>query len=77
MAAHKDDRFNPGKIVFGDDSDSEDYEDLERGKRTGGAGPDDNPEEKSDRSLLFTILLAIFLGIFGFDWFYLGYRNGT
>jgi TM2 domain len=74
MAASKDDSFNPGKIVFGDGSDSDDDDNVEKGKGVG-TGPDDNPEVKSDRSLLITILLAIFLGIFGFDWFYLGYRN--
>ena len=73
MAVRKDDTSGPGKFVFGDDSDSSD-DDAERGK-VGGAGPDDDPEAKSDKSRLLTIILAIFLGVFGFDWFYLGCRN--
>jgi hypothetical protein len=59
----------------GDDSDPVSafiFGDPEKGPASGGEA---EGEERSTKSLLITVLLAVFLGTFGLDWFYLGCGN--
>ncbi len=73
-APHKASRV----FTLGDDDDDSDpvsafiFGDPEKGPASGGEG---EGEERSTKSLLITVLLAVFLGTFGLDWFYLGCGN--
>ena len=66
-------------FTLGDDDDDDSdpvsafiFGDPEKGPASGGEG---EGEERSTKSLLITVLLAVFLGTFGLDWFYLGCGN--
>jgi hypothetical protein len=74
MPTRKEDPgFSLGPPIDLDDDISQfDLDDAEEG-RVGAGGPDD--DGKSSKSLCVTLILAIFLGTLGMDWFYLGCGN--